>query len=592
VNFGIATKSALVLSFVGALAAGATGFYAYQASRALLVDSVQGELLTATQVLARRVTQARQEVSRNLQILASQAEAVTMLERSDMKSADRMADLFKSVMAANPGYFQIRLISAADHGLERVRVDRDGNTLIRVGSADLQEKGHYPYVYETLALPAGTTYLSRLVINHEVGAHGALGLPTAQMATPVTSPRGENLGLVVISVDLNGVFDLLRTDLPEGFQLFLANGDGDFLIHPDPAMSFGFDKGRRFFVFDEFPASRALVDGQANEIVTEAATGRYADRPVVAAFIAQQVKAASGEGRVILGLAQPRDSVVKMADRLGEVTLKIVVGLTFLCIVIALILGRLVTRSINSFSAAVQSFTGTNTIEGLPLRRQDEIGILARSFDRMQHQIRQQLAELELHRRELQQLAYHDPLTGLPNRRLLLDRLAQVLASSRRHQRPGALLLLDLDNFKALNDSYGHEAGDQLLMEVAHRLTSQLRQGDTVARLGGDEFVLILEDIGDAGNLSVATEQAEIVADKLQRILAEPYTITVRTDTGGREHRHACTSSIGIALFGNAPISSEELLKRADTAMYQAKAAGRNALRIFASENQPLVHAH
>lgn len=583
-NFGIAAKSALVLAFVGAMAAGATGFYAYQASRALLVDSVQGELLTATQVLARRVTQTRQEISRNLQILASQAEAVTMLEKSNGQSADHMANLFKSVMAANPSYFQIRLISAAGHGLERVRVDRDRNALIRVGPDDLQEKGHYPYVYETLVLPVGATYLSRLVINHEAGAHGALNQPTAQMATPVVSPQGKPLGIVVISVDLNGVFDLLQKDLPQEFQLFFANGEGDFLIHPDPALSFGFDKGRRFFVFDEFPATRALVDGQANEIVTEASTGRHADRPVVAAFIAQQVKVASGEGRVILGLAQPRDSVVKLANRLGTVTLQIVAGLSFLGIFIALILGRLVSRPINALSAAVQSFTGTNTIEGLPLRRQDEIGVLARSFNSMQHQIRQQLAELELHRHELQQLAYHDPLTGLPNRRLMLDRLAHVLASGQRHQRPGALLLLDLDNFKALNDSHGHEAGDQLLVEVAQRLTSQLRQGDTVARLGGDEFVLILEDLGDAGDLAVATEQTEIVAGKLQRILAEPYTITVRSDTGEREHRHACTSSIGIALFGNVPVSSEELLKRADIAMYQAKAAGRNAWRIFAPE--------
>lgn len=589
-NFSIAAKSALVLSCVGALAAGATGFYAYQASRALLVDSVQGELLTATQVLARRVTQARQEISRNLQVLASQTEAVKVLESADAPSADHMANLFRSVMAANPGYFQIRLIAAADHGLERVRVDRDRNTLLRIGPDDLQEKGHYPYVYETLALPAGATYLSRIVINHETGAHGALDQPTAQLATPVVSPQGKTLGLVVISVDLNGFFDLLRTDLPQEFQLFFANGDGDFLIHPDPALSFGFDKGRRFFVFDEFPATRALVEGKVNEIVTEAGTGRHAERPVVAAFIGQKVKVASGEGRVILGLAQPRDSVVKLADRLGVVTLQIVAGLSFLGIFIALILGRLLSRPINALSTAVQSFTGTNTIEGLPLRRQDEIGVLARSFDRMQHQIRQQVTELECRRHELQQLAYHDPLTGLPNRRLMLDRLTHALASSLRHQRSGALLLLDLDNFKALNDSQGHEAGDQLLMEVAQRLTSQLRQGDTVARLGGDEFVLILEGLGDAGAvppasaMSMAAEQVGTVAGKLQRILAEPYTVTLRADGGERVHCHACTSSIGIALFGDAPVSPEELLKRADIAMYQAKAAGRNTLRFFEPE--------
>lgn len=589
-NFGIAAKSALVLSFVSAMAAGVTGFYAYHASRTLLVDSVQGELLTATQVLARRGTQTRQEVSRNLQVLASQTEAVAMLVKPDTQNADQMAKLFQTVMAANPSYFQIRLISAADHGLERVRVDRDRDIFIRIGVDDLQEKGHYPYVYETLALPAGATYLSRIGINQEVGAHGALGQPTVQMATPVVSPQGKTLGLVVISVDLNGIFDLLQKDLPEDVQVFFANSDGDFLIHPDPAMTFGFDKGRRFFVFDEFPATRALIDGQASEVVAEATTGRHANRPVVAAFVAQQAKVSSGEGRAILGLAQPRDNVVRLADHLGTTTVQIVVGMSFLGIFIALILGRLVTRSINMLSTAVQSFNGSSTIAGLPLQRQDEIGALARSFDRMQLQIRQQLDELELQRHELQQLAYHDSLTGLPNRRLMLDRLAHALASSQRHQRPGALLLLDLDNFKLLNDSLGHEAGDQLLMEVAQRLTSQLRQGDTVARLGGDEFVLILEDLGAAGAvtpssaISIAAEQADLVAGKLQSILAEPYTVTVRTDTDEREHRYTCTSSIGIALFGDDTISSEELLKRADIAMYQAKGAGRNTLRFFTPE--------
>lgn len=583
-KFGIAAKIGLVLAVVGMVAAGTTGFYAYQASRDLLVDSAKNELLTATQVLARRITSARQEVTRNLQIVAAQPETLATLEDRNPANADRVAALFKSIMQANPGYFQIRLISAAKNGMERVRVDRDQGALMRIAGEDLQEKGHYPYVYESLALPAGATYLSRIVLNREVGAHDGLGKPTALLATPVFNSAGKARGLVVISVDLNGIFSLLRADLPAEFQLFFANGKGDFLIHPDPEKTFGFDKGRRFLVQDEFPATQMLIEQKDTHIVTEAGAGRYAGSPVVAAFIAQQVKVVSGEPSVILGLALPRASVVKHADRLGQAMVQIMVGLSLAAIFVALILGRVITRSLNTMSSAVEAFTGSNTLENLPLQRQDEIGVLARSFDRMQNQIRHQLAELEVRGNELQQLAYHDLLTGLPNRRLMMDRLEHTLANTERYNQYGALLLLDLDNFKTLNDSLGHEAGDQLLVEVAARLKASIRQGDTAARLGGDEFVLILEQLDERG---IAATQAEIVATKLLRSLAQPYMIEIRERSGEvSRHSHRCTSSIGIAMFSDRSVSPEELLKRADSAMYQSKAAGRNTLCFFGRDRQ------
>jgi diguanylate cyclase (GGDEF)-like protein/PAS domain S-box-containing protein len=184
-------------------------------------------------------------------------------------------------------------------------------------------------------------------------------------------------------------------------------------------------------------------------------------------------------------------------------------------------------------------------------------------------------------------LAFYDSLTDLPNRRLMLDRLGQALASSTRHGRHGALMLIDLDNFKLLNDTLGHATGDQLLEEVAVRLRSGMRDGDTVARMGGDEFVVLLEDL-DAHDL--AAIQAEHVAAKILLSLAEPYTLSLSEGaTGSSLRTHQCTSSIGIALFHDQSISAQELLKRADTAMYQAKAAGRNTLRFFDPEMQVVV---
>ncbi len=172
---------------------------------------------------------------------------------------------------------------------------------------------------------------------------------------------------------------------------------------------------------------------------------------------------------------------------------------------------------------------------------------------------------------DIERLAFYDALTGLPNRRLLLDRLNQALESSARHITHGALLFIDLDNFKILNDTLGHHMGDELLKQVAERLGKCVRSVDTVARLGGDEFVVMLEGIGEMP--SDAAALAETVGKKILLSLNQDF------DLAGQ--RHHSSPSIGITLFFQHLHSLDELLKRADLAMYQAKSAGRNTLRFF-----------
>lgn len=194
---------------------------------------------------------------------------------------------------------------------------------------------------------------------------------------------------------------------------------------------------------------------------------------------------------------------------------------------------------------------------------------------------------------EIAQLAFYDHLTGLPNRRLLLDRLRHALAGCARSRRYGAVLFFDLDNFKTLNDTLGHDVGDRLLVEVASRLQSCVRQSDTVARLGGDEFVVVLEDLDGSDSDQLAAMQAEALAVKAQTLLAQPYLLDISVNGEARGKRsHHCSSSIGIALFDGKPVTAEDLMQRADTAMYQAKAQGRNTLRFFDPEMQAVVTAH
>lgn len=172
---------------------------------------------------------------------------------------------------------------------------------------------------------------------------------------------------------------------------------------------------------------------------------------------------------------------------------------------------------------------------------------------------------------EIRHLAFFDPLTQLPNRRLMLDRLQQAMVANERSSRVGALLFIDLDNFKTLNDTFGHSKGDLLLQHVARRLSDCVREEDTVARIGGDEFVVILENLSQDDD--VAAAQAQIVGEKILAALGRTYTLD-GTD-------HLSTPSIGIALFADQQVESGELMRRADMAMYEAKHAGRNTLRFF-----------
>jgi diguanylate cyclase (GGDEF)-like protein len=180
---------------------------------------------------------------------------------------------------------------------------------------------------------------------------------------------------------------------------------------------------------------------------------------------------------------------------------------------------------------------------------------------------------------QIHQLAFFDVLTHLPNRRLLLDRLQHAFAASARTRQYGAIMFLDLDHFKTLNDTKGHEIGDLLLIEVAARLTSCVRDGDTVARLGGDEFVIVLEALG--AGLDQAANRAERVAEKIRDALGQPYQL--------KERAHHTTPSIGIAMFKGHEDSVDDLLKYADVAMYQAKTAGRNAIRFYDPETQSAI---
>lgn len=192
----------------------------------------------------------------------------------------------------------------------------------------------------------------------------------------------------------------------------------------------------------------------------------------------------------------------------------------------------------------------------------------------------QDITERKKMEEEIRTLAFYDSLTGLSNRRLLKDRLEKTMASGKRSGLYGALIFLDMDNFKPINDIHGHSVGDLLLVEVANRISSCIRGVDTASRFGGDEFTVLIGELNSCKVESVT--QVKIIAEKIRTILAEPYVLKFESNCKvAKTIEHECSSSIGVALFLNHEYDADDIIKRADTAMYQSKEAGGNQIRLY-----------
>ena len=567
-KFGFAARLSWVLALAGCLTAGLTGLYVYRSSHDLLVQNAKVELTSTAKMLGRRIDSLHLDIIKDLSLLANHPVSREFLQQEKPDAENTLSTLVELLIANNPTYLQIRLISANEHGLEKVRVDRDKSGPVRVTGDELQEKGYFPYVSDTLNMLHGSTYLSPIFINHERGAHAGLNQPTAIFATPVVDAANKTLGVIVINLDLKNAFDSLASDLPKTFQLFLANQQGDFLIHPTSSETFGFDRGQRFLLQDEFPAAAALVERKTPEITVITNTGVYADAPLVTVFIRASDRELYGANTLLLGIGQPMQQVLAKADELGDKIILIIGGVGIAGILLAVALARYITNPFNKLINTVQRFSVDQDIGALPTQRQDELGQLARNFLVMHNQIRQQFAELQQSHEKMENLALHDALTSLPNRRLFLERLENAIARAQRSSQPLALLFIDLDKFKDINDCFGHEAGDAVLQSVAKRLSANVRETDTVARLGGDEFVVLLENV-DSGD-----KVAEL-ASKLCRNMYEPLPYASQI-------LHI-SMSVGVSLYPQDGTTIDQLINNADRAMYQAKADPDQRVRFVTS---------
>ena len=549
VTWGIAQRLGVLLASFSVFAAILAGYYTFDSSRDRLQGRAERALMATTQVLARHMQAGFGTVARDTSFLAAVA--------AQEPDQARLAEIFRASLAAHPSYLQIRFISARDYGLELVRIDRQGGVPERIADEALQEKAHFPFVFEALALSAGDVYVSEFGINHE-GSPGEEAVPVFNMASPVVQ-GGQVQGVVVVRVAAEPFLRNFDAALPTPYGFYLSNRWGDFLVHPDASQTFGFDRGQRILIQDSFAPVAALVEGRALEAVLSR-PGTDDDEARVFSFVRMPF-GGEEEGRfMVVGLSQPLAAVQGEVLDLGRSILKILLVLSLVGVVLAAGVSRVVTQPLQAMVAAAQAFSRGRAHGPLPVHRKDEVGDLARSFHDMEQQISRQITELNASRDAMAHLAHHDALTGLPNRRMFEQRLAQALELSRRSGRDCALLFVDLDDFKAINDTRGHAVGDLVLQAVARVILGAVRQADTVARLAGDEFTVLCENVD-------SEEAALQIVAKLEQAFAPPLDIEGQP--------FPVRASIGVSLFPRDAQDAHTLLASADAAMYRVKQSHR-----------------
>lgn len=417
-RLSLGIKLGFWLALLGAVSTALTGYYVYDRSRDLLIKSSQETLLTATHVLAQRFSGSLNNVTKDVRFVATLPLTQQIADEpanSALRSAQtkQLDDIFSSLLVAHNEYSQVRLIGVAGYGKELARADRlghDGENISVITKDDLQEKGYYPYFFETLRLPAGQFYVSKIGLNQEVGAHHGYGKPTIRIATPIRSQTGTPFGVIVIDVDMQDLFGLMRADLPSNLKILLANHEGDYLIHPDSSKTFGFDRGRQFLIQDDLPETKPLLQGREQQAMFKISAGTGFGPASLVAFDRILFGAASEKRYAILGLYTSLDNVLAKSKILGLSVIQLTLLFIALATLVALILARMLAKPLNLMAQAVRGQTQGQSVAMLPVERNDEIGDLARSFNDMAVQINAQMLEIRAAEAKLHAILDYAPI--------------------------------------------------------------------------------------------------------------------------------------------------------------------------------------
>ncbi|RDH85524.1 MAG: hypothetical protein DIZ78_11335 [endosymbiont of Escarpia spicata] len=562
--FSLTARFALLAFVIAGIGILGISAYSYQDAGALLhqqsIERMAGELLRLSGRFQENIDRMRRDVQR-----VATSDPVIGYHRAvagggydderNMTQAlwkQRLAIDFKLLMEQRQDYLQVRYIGIADRGREIVRVERVDGNIIAVPGEDLQRKGQRGYVRKTIHLQPSQQYLSRVELNKEHDSVVFPLQPVMRAAAPIHTKSGTVFGVVVINADFNALASPFDSP-PANVSFIMADQKGDYLLHPDkdrqfshalggsPGLEKDYSTFKQMLCFHEGYEFQDIAEQSASLIETHL---RYnpldqTQQVMIAALVSHEVinKLSQGYGR--------------------RLTFGVVITVFLISIGMALLARRL-TRPINQLTIAADRIAKGDEVNIPAIGRRDELGQMANAFQTM-------LNHLHATQRELEHLATHDALTGLYNRKALENRIEEELQRAARYNRDLSVFLLDIDHFKSINDTHGHQSGDSVLQCLAKVLEDSIRKTDYVARYGGEEFIVVLPE--------TPLEEAMGLAERLRNSIAE-HSVPLETDK-----KIKLTASIGVAAFPVHGQSWQNLLGAADAAMYAAKNAGRDQIK-------------
>jgi len=515
--------------------------YKGQYGALLYSEQFQTELskLTLEDKLVERVS--------DLRVIASLTEQ--QIHDIDFIPTYALGEIFLTIARNHYEYDQIRMLDTS--GKEIVRVNYNKGEPKLVAKEKLQDKQGRYYFTDSMNLEMGTYFVSRLDLNIEQGKIEMPIKPMIRLGVKIEDKRGALAGILLLNYRADDLLSEYARETPSSAnRLSIVNTDGYWLKHPNPMREWGFMHQNNERFQNTFPEEwKNIKDQGKGQLKTDRGIFTYGTVYPVPEDGSIAANLTSGKGlRAWKVISHLTPSVIEQ-NRKQLIQRYIIIALP-LVLILALVCWWLAVVRLKHHKANLALIESQKTLEWKVLKRTEAL----------QHEVleRKKIEE------KLRHMATYDGLTGIPNRELFMDRLQHAIAISRRHKNDLlALFFIDLDGFKAVNDTYGHEAGDQLLKQVSYRLSHTIRESDTLGRLGGDEFVILLQELGQQKD---AIKIANTVLMNLQRDF----------NLDGVTTNISC--SIGIAFFQDGNEAAKSLLARADTAMYLAKDSGKNKL--------------
>lgn len=514
----------IIFLCVGFLLAGAITFF-YQIQIQNYVERLKKHELLAVDIEGRIVDNIFENVTADLVYLSQEEALQAYLKNGQEQYLDVMAKEYLAMSLAKKQYDQIRFLN--DNGMELVRVDYHRGKPSIVPKNKLQNKAKRYYFNDTLSLNRNQIFVSPFDLNVEQGRLETPLKPMIRFGIVVFDNEGNKRGVVLINYLGEKLLNLLvQTGEAMYGQPLLVNRDGYWLLglRPEDAWGFMLTNRKDRTIFKQFPVSAPPIMKQT--------AGQFMNKEGIFSFA------------TIYPLKHNQKSSTGSAG-------------AFACSQ-----GNLTARQ---YHWRLVSYISSEEVEDYSLELMFNLALLGATLFLLTAVaswiISAFIIRNRLHRDQLFNMANFDNLTGLPNRNLYFDRLGQTYEYCKRHARIFAILYIDLDDFKKVNDTLGHKAGDIVLTETSRRMLNLVRKSDTVGRMGGDEFMMILSDLAQPGD-------AEVVAKKILSALSEPVGIGEKQARVG-----AC---IGLAIYPNDSDDIDKLIKLADEAMYACKAAGKN----------------